>query len=141
MNTKDYVQELESQLKATFKKADGSTVPFYVKSNESELDKQKTELQKLIDLGNSQGFISDNDAKTMSPSGKAVRLYVQPKCHKEMRENQKIPVCRPICSQSGANSEWCSKFVDFHVKGLVHEIPTFIEDTAPEVIKLYQLDS
>ena len=86
MNTKDYVQELESQLKATFKKADGSTVPFYVKSNESELDKQKTELQKLIDLGNSQGFISDNDAKTMSPSGKAVRLYVQPKCHKEMKE-------------------------------------------------------
>ena len=73
--------------------------------------------------------------------GKAGRLYGQPKCHKEMKENQKIPVCRPICSQSGANSEWCSKFVDFHVKGLVHEIPTFIEDTAPEVIKLYQLDS
>ena len=47
MNTKDYVQELESQLKATFKKADGSTVPFYVKSNESELDKQKSELQKI----------------------------------------------------------------------------------------------
>ena len=57
-------------------------------------------------------------------------LYGQPKCHKEMKEDQKIPVCRPICSQSGANSEWCSKFVDFHAKSLMHEIPTFIEDTA-----------
>ena len=81
-------------------------------------------------MGNNQGFISDSDAKEMTPNGKAARLYGQPKVHKTIPEGKRIPPCRPICSQSGANSEFASKFVDIHSKDLLKKIPTFIEDTA-----------
>ena len=81
-------------------------------------------------MGNDQGFISDSDAKEMAPNGKAARLYGQPKVHKTIPEGKRIPPCRPICSQSGANSEFASKFVDIHSKDLLKKIPTFLEDTA-----------
>ena len=66
----------------------------------------------------------------MAPNGKAARLYGQPKVHKSIPEGKRIPPCRPICSQSGANSEFASKFVDIHSKDLLKKIPTFLEDTA-----------
>ena len=82
------------------------------------------ELERLIEMGNNQGFISDSDAKEMAPNGKAARLYGQPKVHKSIPEGKRIPPCRPICSQSGANSEFASKFVDIHSKDLLKKIPT-----------------
>ena len=60
--------------------------------------------------------ISDSDAKEMSPSGKPSRLYGNPKVHKPIAAGKNIPPLRPIISQSGANSEFASKFVDIHAK-------------------------
>ena len=121
MNQEDYLHEMHSQLQANFTQPDGSVVPFYEKSSESELAKQKTEVTNLIHTGNLQGFISDSDAKEMAPSGKPGRIYGNPKTHKAIPEGKKLPPLRPICSQSGANTEHISKFVDIHAKALLQE--------------------
>ena len=63
MNQSDYISEMEDQLQVQFKQADGSKVPFYKKSNENELKETKTQLARLIEVGNKEGFISDSDAK------------------------------------------------------------------------------
>ena len=44
MNQKDYLNEMHSQLNAKFTFPDGSKVPFYEKSSESELATQKSEI-------------------------------------------------------------------------------------------------
>ena len=86
-----YIQEMEEQLRAQFIQADGSVIPFYSKSNQTELTEKKIELTRLIEIGNDQGFISDSDAKEMTPNGKAARLYGQPKVHKPIPEGKNIP--------------------------------------------------
>ena len=95
LNQTDYIQEMEGQLKAQFQQTDGSMVPFYSKSNANELAQKKTELTRLIEMGNNQGFISDSDAKEMTPNGKAARLYDQPKVHKTIPEGKRIPPLPP----------------------------------------------
>ena len=98
MNQSDYIQEMEEQLRAQFRQADGSKVPFYRKSSENELKEKKIELERLIEMGNNQGFISDSDAKEMAPNGKAARLYGQPKVHKSIPEGKGIPLVAPFAA-------------------------------------------
>ena len=124
LNLSDYLNEMNKQLSATFEQPDGSVVPFYKKSNKGELDQQKKEIEALIETGNLNGYITDNDARTMAPSGRGGRLYGQPKVHKPIQGDSKIPPCRPIVSQPGSNTEYASKFVDHYSKPLIHNINT-----------------
>ena len=116
MNQPDYINEMDSQLKATFKKEDGTEIPFYEKASERDLATQKGEITRLIEAGRSNSFISESDSKLMVPSGKPGRMYGLPKIHKTIPEGKRIPSCRPICSQSGSNTEFISRFVDHHAK-------------------------
>ena len=120
---------------------DGIEVPFYEKANENDLVQQKKDIAKLIETGNKEGFISDEDAKEMAPSGKPGRLYGNPKTHKDIPEGGTIPPCRPIVSQCGSNTEFASKFVDFYAKDLMKQIPSFCEDSADILRKFEEANS
>ena len=137
MNTNDYVKEMESQLTSTCVQPDGTTMPYYKKSSKEELIKQKVTISKLMEDGNRMGYISDNDLKLMIPSGKAGRLYGLPKVHKELKPGANIPTCRPIVSQSGSNTEYASRFVDYYAKPLVKEIESYVEDSA-DILRIFE---
>ena len=94
-------------------------------------------MSTLIKTGVSQGIISSSDAKTMEPTGQPACLYGNPKMHKGIKENRRIPPCRPIVSNSGSNSEQLSAFVDIRSKHLVKELDSYVEDT-PDFLRILQ---
>ncbi|XP_075707682.1 uncharacterized protein LOC142742114 isoform X2 [Rhinoderma darwinii] len=59
-------------------------------------------------------------------------LYLLPKIHK----NEKIPPGRPIISGRGSLTEGICKFIDFHLKNLVINLPSYIRDTADLLQKI-----
>ena len=59
----------------------------------------------------------------MNSSPRAGRFYLLPKIHKKGCPG------RPIISGSGTCTESVSEFIDFHIKPLVPEIPSYIKDT------------
>ena len=135
----DYINELNAQLQATFKQGD-SEIPFYAKAQESELRQQQSEIKNLIDNGHVNQFISDSDKRAMQPSGTAGRLYGLPKCHKKIPEGKSIPPLRPIISNSGANTEQISHFVDHHAKAEMKKIESYVEDT-PHLLRIIEQEN
>ena len=55
------MEEMESQLKATFKTSNGENFPFYDKTTKKEIEKQKTRISNIIEKGYSHGLITKND--------------------------------------------------------------------------------
>ena len=137
MNEGDYVLEMDDQLKAIFTHPDGTTSPFYERTTQKNLEKMKQSMSILIQTGVSQNIISGSDAKIMEPNGKPAKLYGNPKMHKKIKENRKIPPCRPIISNSGSNLEKASEFIDIHSKHLVKKLESFVEDT-PDLLRILQ---
>ena len=78
------------QLKAKIVLPDGSETPFYERSNQQDMAKQKGQVSRLVTAGNANGFISDSDCKLMTPdsNNKAARLYGNPKIHKKIPEGK-----------------------------------------------------
>ena len=140
MNKNDYCKEMSSQLQATFIDENKKVHKFYSKSNEENLQKQKTVVNIVIKQGVEYGFISDDDRKYMEPKGKGGRLYGLPKLHKGIPEGKRIPPCRPIVSNSGANTEHLSAFVDFYSKHLVKLLPSYVQDS-PDLLRKFQAEN
>ena len=137
MNEEHYVLEMDDQLKAIFTHPDGTTSPFYERTTQKNLEKMKQNMFILIQTGVSQNIVSGSDAKKMEPNGKPAKLYGNPKMHKPIKENRRIPPCRPIISNSGSNLENASEFIDIHSKHLVKELKSFVEDT-PDFLRILQ---
>ena len=137
MNTDDYIIEMETQLRATFKNEDGTESKFYIPVKENVLNKKKKEISNLIKYGLEQNIISQSDSKIMEPNGIPGRLYGIPKLHKGIKEGKRIPPCRPIISNSGSNTEFSSAFVDIHSRNLVKKLDSFVEDT-PDLLRILQ---
>lgn len=62
-------------------------------------------------------------------------FYMLPKIHKNLEQ----PEGRPIISGNGSLTEPCSQFVDFFIKPLVRDLPSFIEDTTDVLCKLMNI--
>ena len=139
MNTDDYIMEMESQLKATFKNPNKTISQFYIPTKEDSLKRIKMEILRLIQSGVDQNIISKSDAKTMEPNGKPGKLYGVPKLHKGIPEGKQLPPCRPIVSNSG-NTEYSSAFIDFHSKHLVKMLDSYVEDT-PDLLRIFQAEN
>ena len=131
MNTFDYLQEMNQQLKVTFTNKDGSISHFYEKTNNKTLDKQTKLIINLIEEGVQRNLISKSDRKILQPSGNPNRLYGLPKVHNPITHGDTIPPCRPTVSISGSNTEMISALIDYYSKHLVKlkilcsELPTF----------------
>ena len=132
---------MKSQLSAKFKQEDGSEIPFYEKASKVDLKRQIKEVEMLVKTGKLNGFISEADSREMTPgkdnSLSAGRLYGLPKIHKGIKPNVRIPACRPTVSQSRANTEAISKFIDHHAKALIQEVPSYAEDT-PDILRVFE---
>ena len=72
----------------------------------------------------------------MEPSGKPNRFYLIPKVHKGIKQNRNIPPCRPIVSNSGANTENISALVDYYSKHLVKHLDSYVEDS-PDLLRQF----
>ena len=72
----------------------------------------------------------------MQPSGNPNRLYGLPKVHK-FKTGDKIPPCRPIVSNSGANTEMISAFVDHYSKHLVKDLKSYVQDS-PHFLRILE---
>ena len=137
MNKSDYVEALEKQLKSTHTNDDGTSCPFYAKSNEQEIKEFQCQTSRLITEGVTKGYISKNDGKYMDPSDKPGRLYGLCKTHKEVKQGEKLPPIRPIVSNSGATTEHISSFVDTHARSQVLKMKSYVEDT-PHLLRLLE---
>lgn len=62
-------------------------------------------------------------------------FYMLPKIHKNL-EN---PPGRPIISGNGSVTEPASKFVDFHIKQFVIDLPSFIQDSTFVLNKIKEM--
>ena len=118
----------------------GVSKPFYVPASESDLKAQSKRIERLVDFGHKNGFISDSDARAMQPTGRPGRLYGLPKVHKGIKEGKKIPPLRPIISNSRANTEAISQFCDHYAKSLVKDVPSYLEDT-PDFLRTLQQEN
>ena len=72
MKTEDYISEMEGQLRATFKGENGE-IPFYKPATESDLKSQERRVKELIDVGVTNGFISEQDKHVMQPLIKQIK--------------------------------------------------------------------
>ena len=140
MNKTDYCEEMYSQLQATFIDEDKKVHKFYSKTDQENLQKQKTTINIVTKQGVECGFISEDDKKYMEPSGKGGKLYGLPKMHKGIPEGKRIPACRPIVSNSGANTEHLSAFVDFYSKHLVKKLPSYVQDS-PDLLRIFEAEN
>ena len=104
------------------------------------LQDQVKRINDLIEAGHINGFISDSDKVAMKPENKPGRMYGNPKCHKGVEEGKKIPPCRPIISNSGANTEKISAFVDHYCKNEVKKLDSYIADS-PDLLRVFQREN
>jgi hypothetical protein len=137
MKGSDYIGEMSSQLNALFTDENGITLPFYEKTDIKSLELQTKSVALLVEKGYLQNLISKTDKTIMQPSGKPNRLYGLPKVHKNIKEGNNIPPCRPIVSNSGSNTEMISALVDHYSKHLVKDLPSYVQDT-PDFLRIIE---
>lgn len=106
---------------------------YYERLKKNPIDNMKNELRDILLYGRDQNWISDNEfAFLMNENPQVPCFYMLPKVHK----NLKNPEGRPIISGNGSLTEPCSQFVDYFIKPLVRDLPSFIEDTTDVLCKL-----
>ena len=140
MDKTDYVKSLEKQLKSVHTEKDGTLCPFYSKSNEQEAREIQRKVSHLICEGVTKGYISKQDGRYMEPSRTPGRLYGLPKCHKQIKEGEKLPPLRPIISNSGAITEQISHFVDIQARPQVIKMASYVEDT-PDLLRQFEAEN
>ena len=89
------------------------------------------QIQHTLDDMHAREVLTDKAHEFLSPTDcKPARFYHQPKLHKES-----IPG-RPIVSGNGSPTENISLFVDYFIKPLVSQAPSYIHDTPDFLRKL-----
>lgn len=128
----DYIQGLQKVLEEKHTTNQGETQDFYQQVPQDSLIKGLKKIKTEVQKGQEVGILTEEEAEAMCPEdAKPGRLYGLAKDHKEYT---RIPPFRPIVSGSGSLTENISKYVDFHAKPLVSDLPSFIEDT-PDLLR------
>jgi len=128
----DYVSGLKKVLEEKYTTALGEEKDYYETVSQRSLTDGLQLVKEAVESGVQDGILQKEEANAMIPDeAKPGRLYGLAKDHKKY---DKIPPFRPIVSGSGSLTENISKFVDFHAKPIVSELPSFIEDT-PDLLR------
>ena len=94
----------------------------------------KKEIVDILQSALKDGHITEDYFEAMDPSEKTAGKYYQLfKIHKE-HTPPNLPPGRPIVSGCGSLTEKISQFVDAHVKDLVKDVPSYIQDT-PDLLR------
>ena len=125
-NFEDYAKSVRDHLES---KAECSDVKCYREITKAELEKFKVEIDMNLKMGHATKQISDDEFAAMKTGDKGPgKIYHLFKVHKA-HEPPNLPPGRPIVSGCNSITENISKFVDFHAKELVPEIPSYLQDT------------
>lgn len=109
---------------------------YYERLRNNPIENMKNELKDILLQGKDQNWISDNEfAFLLNEKPQIPCFYMLPKVHKNLRH----PEGRPIISGNGSLTEPCSQFVDYFIKPLVRDLPSFIEDTTDVLCKLREI--
>ena len=109
--------------------------PYYEKVTDKYMKEAKHEIMEALHEGYDNGFMSRTEYEEMKPTDKGPgRFYIIPKVHKPVKPNHILPPCRPIVAGCGSITENVSKFIDYHSKDLVKNIPSYIQDT-PDLLR------
>jgi hypothetical protein len=126
MDTEKYIDEANRQL---------SDKRFYKQLDSDPTGHHSEQVTELLHEMADQGHIDGKTMEYLLPEvPKAGRLYLLPKLHKPGHPG------RPIISANGHPTEKISEFLDFHLRPLVQQIPSYIQDTTDFVRKINSLD-
>ena len=122
----------EEHLESKHELPNGEKVPFYTKVGPEALDSTKFKIKKVLQEGLDNKIISKDEADAMNPDGTtAGKFYMNFKVHKA---HEKIPPSRPIVSGCQSTTSNIGKFVEFHMKEVSTQHPSYLEDT-PDFIR------
>ena len=137
-----YNRAMKEKLEETFKDQEGNLQPKYVVSSKAELKREWKRIAELVEEGRRKGFVGEKDAEVAnSPEPTPCRLYGNPKVHKPVREDLKIPPLREIVSCCGSNVEGLGKIVDFYCRPVDESCSSFIQDTPHLLRTIEELNS
>ena len=137
----DYIDSCHEHLTSVQPQPFGPPLPYYTPSTSTELQKVKKHIVNTLKNAKEQGWISKDEFTMMDPTDAgAGRFYEIFKVHKEHAPGT-IPPARPIISGNGSITENLSRFVDFHAKPLVKDLPSYIKDTPDFLRKISSVNS
>ena len=118
-----------THLNSRLKNADGSTSPYYIKSDVTAVNTANENLEKILQEAKDNYLITNAEYDAMLPEGKKLaKFYCTFKVHKEHKHGEAPPE-RPIVSGCGATFENANKFIEHHIKHIATTHPTYLQDT------------
>ena len=127
MSHDDYVAEAMRQL---------TKEEHYLLLDRDPTTKYAEEITKLLAEMKARNAIDQETKDYLTPLHvRTARFYLLPKIHKPGNPG------RPIVSSCGAPTEKISQFVDYHLRPLVENLPSFIKDTTSFITKLQSLNN
>ena len=126
MNHSWYVNECDRQLNDT---------KHYQKQSSDRTNKVQERVKEYTTRLHKDNLIDSETPKYLSSNSepKAGRFYIPPKIQKQGNPG------RPIISSNGHPTERISEFIDYHLKPLVQNLPSFIKDTTHFLLQLQEL--
>ena len=126
MDTTDYIGECTRQL-------DNTT--YYRILTSDPTNSYNKKIQEAIDKGIEEKEISSEIGKALLvPHPTPGRFYTLPKVHKEGNPG------RPIIGGNGCPTEIISQFVDYHMKDLVSQLPSYVQDDMDFLRKIHDIN-
>lgn len=123
LNKEKYIEEALRQL---------NNSDFYKKLSSNPMDRTKERLNELLSTAMEAGWISKKEHDfLLCEHPRIPTFYMLPKVHKSLE----CPPGRPIISSNGSLTEPASQFIDFHIKPLAQQLPSYIQDTT-HVLKI-----
>ena len=121
-----YVNECDRQLNDT---------KYYQKQSSDLTNRVQERVKEYSTRLHKDNLIDSETLKYLSSTSepKAGRFYILPKIHKQGNPG------RPIISSNGHPTERISEFVNYHLKPLVQNLPSFIKDTTHFLLQLQKL--
>ena len=129
LNFEDYIKSCQDHLNLKQLQPDGTFLSYYEQVDELFMSNAKETISKLIQEGFDNGYICKDEYEALDPEDKgAARFYEIFKVHKNHPPGS-IPPARPIISGNNSITENLSRYVNFHIQHLVHNIPSYLQDT------------
>ena len=127
MSFSDYVNEAERHLNDT---------NHYLPLESDPTPKFTKEINDMLHQMEENTSIAESTMRyLLSSNTRPARFYLLPKIHKPGNPG------RPIISSIDTPTEKISKFVDYHLRPLVKDIPSYIKDTTHFLHKVQSLDT
>ena len=124
-----YMRACYEHLSSEKRIGDEGTKKYYSRVEKIELERSKSKIRNLVQEGLDNEILNQEEYNAMlSDEKEAAKFYCTFKVHKK-HEPMTAPPPRPIVSDSGSVTENISGFVDYHIKDIAKEHPSYLQDT------------